>query len=86
MVTKKEGVAIKRIAGRLAWDNLWHYRDETNQTIVFVIEVGLGRTVSRWHFSKLIEGIEEVLGQGQVFAVQGLEDTSPDTFLAMQSL
>ena len=86
MLTKQEGSAIREIAVRLAWDNVWHYQDLSNRTIVFVIEVGLGRTVSQWHLSKLIEGIEEVLGPGLGFVVQGLEDTAPDTWLAMQSL
>jgi len=63
-VTKKERFVIKEVARRLAWNNVWHYRDETNATIVLVIEVGLGRTVFQSHLSKLIEGIEEVLGFG----------------------
>lgn len=86
MVTKKQMFAIKEIAGRLAWNNVWHYQDQANRTIVFVIEVGLGRTVSRWHLSKLTEGIEEVLGPGQAFVLEGIEDTSPETWLAMQPL
>ncbi|MEC5193537.1 MULTISPECIES: hypothetical protein [unclassified Arthrobacter] len=85
-MTKHQLSAIKEIAGQLAWDNVWRYQDQTNRTIVFVIEVVRGRTVSRWHLSKLIEGIEEVLGPGQAFVLEGLEDTSPDTWLAMQPL
>lgn len=84
--SKLQAFAIKEIAGRLAWNKVWHYRDSTDRTIVFVIEVGLGRTVSRWHLNKLIEGIEEVLGPDQAFVLQGVEDTSPDTWLAMQPL
>jgi len=86
MVTKHEGAAIKEIAGRLAWNNVWHYQDQANQTIVFVIEVGLGRTISQWHLSKLVEGIEDVLGPESAFIIQGLEETPPDTWLAMQAL
>ncbi|MGO4650742.1 hypothetical protein AB4068_03520 [Arthrobacter sp. 2RAF22] len=86
MVTEQEGTAIKAIAGRLAWNNVWHYRDQISQTMVFVMEVGTGRTVSLWHLGKLIEGIEEILGPGREFVLQGLEDTSPDDFLTMQPL
>jgi hypothetical protein len=86
VATKLQRSAIRKIARRLAWDNVWHYQDRTGLAIVFVIEVGPGRTVSPWHVSKLTEGIEEVLGPGQAFVLQGLEDTSPDFWLAMRPL
>lgn len=86
MVTKQQMSAIKEIAGRLAWNNIWHYQDQTNRTIVFVIEVGPGRTVSHWHLSKLVEEIEGIRGPGRAFIIQGLEETPPDTWLETQAL
>jgi hypothetical protein len=85
-VTRLQGFAIKEIAGRLAWNKVWQYQDETTRTIVFVIEAGQGRTISQWHLSKLVEGIEDVLGPETAFIIQGLEETRPDAWLAMQPL
>lgn len=85
-MTELQGFAIKQIAGRLAWNKVWQYQDQTSGTVVFVVEAGQGRTISHWHFSKLVEGIEDILGPETAFIVQGVEETPPDAWLAMQPL
>lgn len=85
MLTEHQRLAIKEIAGSLAWNNVWQYED-TGAGPVFVVETGPGRTVSRWHLERLVEGIQLVLGIEQMFVIEGIEDTAPDTWVRMVPL
>ena len=85
MITEDQWRAIKDIAGSLAWNQVWQYEDSGTGP-VFVVEAGPGRTVSRWHLERLIEGIQRVLGFEQVFVIEGIEDTAPDTWVRMVPL
>ncbi len=85
MITEDQRRAIKEIAGSLAWNKVWQYEDSGNGP-VFVVEAGPGRTVSSWHFERLILGIQDVLGFEQMFVIEGVEDTAPDTWVRMVPL
>lgn len=85
MLTENQRRAIKEIASSLAWNNVWQYED-SGPGLVFVLDAAPGRTVSAWHLERLIEGIEVVLGLEQAFALEGIEDTAPDTWVRMVPL
>lgn len=85
MITENQKRAIKEIASSLAWNKVWQYEDFGSGP-VFVLEAGPGRTVSGWHLERLIEGIQVVLGLEQTFAIEGVEDIAPDTWVRMVPL
>jgi hypothetical protein len=85
MVSEDQGKAIKEIAGRLAWNNVWQY-EKPGTGPVMVVEVGPGRTVSSWHWKMLVEEIQGVLGPDENFVIEGIEDTEPETWLKLTSL
>jgi hypothetical protein len=84
MLSDEEGRGIKAAAGRLAWNNVWHY--QADGCIVFVLEAGRGRTLSLWHFHRLVESIGEILGSDRAFFIEGVEEATPDTWTKMTLL
>lgn len=84
MLSDEEGSGIKAAAGRLAWNNVWHY--EADGCSVFVLEAGLGRTLSLWHVDRLVESIGEILGPDWAFFIEGIEAVDPDTWTKMTLL
>lgn len=85
MISEGQGKAIKEFAGRLAWNTVWQY-EQPGTGPVIVVEVGPGRTVSSWHWERLVEGIQAVLGPDQNFLIEGIEDIEPETWLELTAL
>lgn len=85
MMSKEQRRAIREIASRLAWHEVWEYEGLSAGTIL-VIETGPGRTVSQWHFDSLVERIQTVLGPDEDFIIESIEDTGPDTWVKMVPL
>lgn len=85
MMSKEQRRAIKEIANRLAWHEVWEYEGFSAETIL-VVQTGPGRTVSQWHFDRLVERIQTVLGPSHDFIIEGIEDSDPDTWVRMVPL
>lgn len=85
VVSIEQGRSIRAAAGRLAWNNVWQYEDSDGAT-VFVLEVGPGRTLSMWHFDRLVDSIGEILGPDRAFFIEGVEAVDPDTWTKMTPL
>lgn len=81
MLNDEERSGIKAAAGRLAWNNVWHYAAEG--CTVFVLEVGPGRTLSLWHIERLVEAVADILGPERAFFFEGIEMVDPDTWAKM---
>lgn len=84
VVTRGEGSRIKEVAAQLAWTNVWHY--EADDCTVFVLEAGPGRTLSMWHFDRLVGSIAEILGPDRAFFIEGIEAVDSDTWTKMTPL
>jgi hypothetical protein len=84
LLSNEKGSGIKAAAGRLAWNNVWHY--QADGCIVFVLEAGPGRTLSFWHLDRLTESIAEILGPDRAFFIEGIETVDPDTWTKMTML